>query len=86
MSKVLRVAAICLLGIALATGPSMAGPGGRNGDPDHPQIANPSGRTPALAEPASTFGNGVVSSEQQLPELWQRVIRVYLRLQGVRVR
>lgn len=86
MSKALRIALLCLLSLSLAAGPAMAGPNGRNGDPDHPQIANPSGPSLFEVQASANRGQVVMSSERQLPDLWKRVIRLYLRVYGVQVR
>jgi hypothetical protein len=86
MSKALRIALLCLLSVSLLAGPVLAGPGGRNGDPDHPQIANPKGPVLSQAEASKARGQVVVSSERQLPDLWQRLARLYLRVYGSQVR
>lgn len=86
MSKATRIALLGLLGVALVAGSASAGPGGRNGDPDHPQIANPVG--PLYKAEQIGPGNASVSasSERPMPEMWQRVVRMYLRMHGVRIR
>lgn len=86
MSKALRIALLSLLSVSLLAGPVLAGPGGRSGDPDHPQIANPKGPALVEAQVSSSRGEVVVSSERQLSDRWQRVIRLYLRVYGVHVR
>ena len=89
MTRVLRIALLSLLGIVLLAGPLLAGPGGRNGDPDRPQRTYPV--YPVRVEeaaPSASQGSGsaLVSNERQLSVLWQRVIRLYFRMNGVSIR
>lgn len=86
MSKALRIALLCLLGLSLAAGPAMAGPNGRSGDPDHPQITHPNGPSLFEVQASANRGQVVASGERQHSDLWTRVIRLYLRVYGVPVR
>lgn len=90
MSKALRVALLSLLVTLLAAATSVAGPssGSRNGDPDGPQamlpiyVLNSDGGRRIDAQERSTADS---RRQQPVHDAWKTLLRVYLRVSGIRV-
>jgi hypothetical protein len=87
MPKIVRGALLALLVSLLAASASMAGPSGpKNGDPDSPQMMLPmdTGHD-ASGRGLGARGTPVADSHRRISDAWTTVLRVYLRLNGVRV-
>jgi hypothetical protein len=85
MSRALRTMFLSLLGIALLAGSSMAGPGGRNGDPDWPQGTRPV-TVHSSAKTGAAHATMEAPAERRVSERWEVLMRLVLRFHGATFR